>query len=103
MEFFNTIDGERRSSGNNHRQTDPRTGEELWPAPISSAQDLDDAASSARRAFRTWGRSTIEGRVEALRQMSLTLMDNKEELMSILMKETGKSVGQTLIGAWELI
>ncbi len=91
-QFFNVVDGETRSSVNNHQCVDPRTEETLWDAPIATAEDLDEAVAAAQKAAASWGRTTVAERQEVLKKMAEVLQANSEELKEILMRETGKSV-----------
>ncbi|KAL2160176.1 hypothetical protein VTH06DRAFT_1832 [Thermothelomyces fergusii] len=91
LQFFNVVNDELRSSDNVHRGTDPRTEEELWPCPIASTQDLEDAVAAAQEAFKTWSLTTVEERQALLVKLADVIRDNAEELASILMRETGKS------------
>lgn len=90
--FYNIIKGECRPAEEHEQCIDPRTGEKLWKAPIASAEDLDDAVKSARKAFRSWSKSTIADRTEVLRDISKIFVDHKSELVETIVKETGKSV-----------
>ena|ERR1700753_1727489 len=91
-QFFNVINDELRGSKETHRVANPRTEELLWDAPVASAQDLDDAVSSALKAFPAWAKSTTAERQAALVKLGEVLRDHEEELTDILMKESGKSV-----------
>ncbi|KAJ5013304.1 putative aldehyde dehydrogenase FUS7 [Colletotrichum sp. SAR 10_99] len=91
MKFFNVIDGQRRSSDNSHQCTDPRTEEPLWDAPLATTQDLDEAVEAAQKALKTWSKTSIEERSEYLRKIVEVFTASKQELMEIVMKETGKS------------
>ena len=100
-QFFNIINDELRGSETTHRVTDPRTEEELWPCPVATTQDFEDAVEAARRAFTTWGQTTVAERQALLVKLADVVKENGEELASILMKETGKSVGYNPSGTFE--
>jgi acyl-CoA reductase-like NAD-dependent aldehyde dehydrogenase len=89
--FYNTINGEKRSSANVHRTVDPRTEQDLWDAPIATTQDLDEAVAAAEKALETWGRSTIEERKAALVKIAEKMKEHAAELEEIIRLETGKS------------
>ncbi|KAK2023391.1 aldehyde dehydrogenase [Colletotrichum zoysiae] len=91
MEFFNVINGQRRSSESNHQCTNPRTEDPLWDAPIASLRDLEDAISGAQKALQTWSKTTTEERADYLSKIADVYTAHKEELMEIVMRETGKS------------
>ncbi|EFQ34800.1 aldehyde dehydrogenase [Colletotrichum graminicola] len=91
MEFFNVVDGQRRASDNHHQCTNPRTEEPLWDAPVATVHDLEDAITAAQKAFQTWSKTTVKERADYLRKIVDVYIAHKEELMEIIMKETGKS------------
>ncbi|KAK6225493.1 aldehyde dehydrogenase [Colletotrichum tabaci] len=91
MKFFNVIDGQRRGSDKHHRCTDPRTEEPLWDAPIATVHDLANAVAAAQKALKAWSKTTVDERCDYLRRIVEVYTTHKEELMEIVMKETGKS------------
>ena len=66
--FHNTIDGEARGGKEKHFGINPSTGEKLWPVPIGSQQDVDDAVQSAEKAFESWSQTTVEKRKELIQK-----------------------------------
>lgn len=92
MQFFNIIDGQKRSGEETHRGTNPRTEQPLWEVPVASLQDLDDAVAAAQRAIKTWSKTTVPERQALLTKLCERLQTHKQELMDILMQESGKSV-----------
>ncbi len=90
LRFFNVIDGKIRPAKQHHQVIDPRTEEPLWDAPVASPQDLDDAVEAARRAFKTWKKSTVAERQAKIAQVARCVADNKKLLVEILMRESGK-------------
>lgn len=90
LQFFNVVDGKIRFAKEHHQVIDPRTEEPLWDAPFASTQDLDDAVEAARRAFKTWKKTTVAERQAKITEVVKCIEDNKKLLSEILMKETGK-------------
>ncbi|KAK0706963.1 Aldehyde/histidinol dehydrogenase [Lasiosphaeria miniovina] len=90
-QFFNVINDELRGSEKTHAVTDPRTEENLWPCPIASTDDFEDAVAAARKAFTTWSRTTVAERQALLVKLAEVLEQNAGELAEILARETGKS------------
>lgn len=90
--FYNIINDELRGSDKTHRVTDPRTEEELWPCPIASTQDFEDAVAAAQQAFKSWSKTTVPERQALLVKLADVIKENADELANILMKESGKSV-----------
>lgn len=91
-QFFNIINDELRGSENTTTVTNPRTEEDIWPCPVATTQDFEDAVAAAHAAFPSWSQTTVPERQAALVKLADVLRDNREELASILSLETGKSV-----------
>lgn len=91
LAFFNIINDELRGSEKTHAVTDPRTEEDLWPCPIATTDDFEDAVTAAQKAFVTWGRTTVAERQALLVKLADVLREHAGELGEILSKETGKS------------
>ncbi|KAK2008448.1 aldehyde dehydrogenase [Colletotrichum eremochloae] len=91
MEFFNVIDGQRRAGDSHHQGINPRTEEPLWDAPVATMHDLEDAIAAAQKALQTWSKTTTKERANYLSKIADVYNAHKEELMEIIMKETGKS------------
>ncbi|KAI1869491.1 hypothetical protein JX265_006581 [Neoarthrinium moseri] len=91
FQFFNVIGGKSRSAEEVHQVVDPRTEENLWDVPVATAKDLDDAVEAGLTAFKSWRKSTNADRRDLLLAVRQNMLDNVDELSTILMKETGKS------------
>nr|POE62290.1 putative aldehyde dehydrogenase fus7 [Quercus suber] len=91
--FGNVVNGQLRSSDDKHRGTDPVSGELSWDVPIGTQQDVDDAVVSAQKAFESWSETPMEKRKEMLTKYRDLYMSYVDELTTLLMKETGKPVG----------
>ncbi|KIH90783.1 hypothetical protein SPBR_00475 [Sporothrix brasiliensis 5110] len=96
--FFNIVDGARRpaaattdGAAQTHHSVDPRNEEELWPCPIATTQDLDDAIASANAAFSSWSQTTLAERQKLLVRIADQIKAHEDELTDILRRETGKS------------
>ena len=100
--FFNIVDGARRPAAaategaapQTHHSVDPRNEEQLWPCPIATTQDLEDAITSANAAFPTWAQTTLAERQKLLVRIADQIKAHEEELTDILRRETGKSVSR---------
>ncbi|KAL3451469.1 aldehyde dehydrogenase domain-containing protein [Aspergillus insuetus] len=88
---YNIINGRNRARQRTHRGTDPRTDQPLWPCPVASKDDLDDAVAAARSVFRTWADTDIQCRQQALLALADMLAVEKELISGIVCRETGKS------------
>ncbi|KAK0634666.1 aldehyde dehydrogenase domain-containing protein [Bombardia bombarda] len=91
LQFFNIINDEERGSEETHAVTDPRTEEDLWPCPVATEADFEDAVAAAQKAFPAWSKTTVPERQAALVKLAAILEEHLEELTDILSKESGKS------------
>lgn len=89
-EFYNIINGQPRGGKDQHYGTNPATGEKLWPVPIGSQKDVDEAVDVARKAFESWRELSIEKRKEYLSKCKDVLLSNAEDMTELLCAETGK-------------
>jgi acyl-CoA reductase-like NAD-dependent aldehyde dehydrogenase len=90
--FTNTVAGKQVGGEKEHHGIDPTTGEELWPVPIASQQDVDNAVESATKAFEKFRDVPLEKRKELLQKYCDLWTENAEEMINLLCKETGKPV-----------
>ena len=89
----NFIDGERVSSGAETEPVlNPSTGEELARAPRSSAEEVDQAAQAARRAFEGWSQTTPAQRAEALLGIADVVEEHGDELARMEALNAGKPI-----------
>jgi acyl-CoA reductase-like NAD-dependent aldehyde dehydrogenase len=88
--FQNVIDGKLVGSEEQYHGTNPSTGEELWPVPVASEEDVNTAVTAARKAFKSWRNVPVEDRRQALYAWSSKLVEYKDELTEILCKEVGR-------------
>jgi succinate-semialdehyde dehydrogenase/glutarate-semialdehyde dehydrogenase len=72
----------------------PFTGDLLHDLPLSSAQDVEDAASAARVAQLAWQSAGFAERRRILLAAHDRLLAGRERLLDILQTETGKTRGQ---------
>ncbi len=65
----------------------PATGEELWRGAHG---DVDDAVSSARRAWPAWAALALGNRIEIARRFANEVRADAEKLADLIATETGK-------------
>ena len=68
----------------------PLSGEIIWQGHGANAEDINEAAKSARVAFAEWGFTTREKRLEIIEKFQTILENNKQQLAEIIAQETGK-------------
>lgn len=72
----------------------PATEELLAHVPLSSKEDVERAAISAKEAFRTWSRTPVPKRARVLFKYQQLLVDHWEELAGFITRENGKSYNE---------
>ncbi|WP_193508925.1 succinic semialdehyde dehydrogenase [Cryobacterium sp. BB736] len=79
------------TSGETAAVNQPFTGELLHELPLSSLDDVADAAARARLAQLSWSHAGFEHRRKVLLRAHDLLLERREELLDILQAETGKA------------
>ncbi|KIW89886.1 uncharacterized protein Z519_09315 [Cladophialophora bantiana CBS 173.52] len=88
--FSNVIDGSLRSSKHKYQGIDPNTSRPNWDVPVASLKDVDNAVDAANRAYKEWRTTSWEYRRERINLFKETVQAYEEDLVEILIKETGK-------------
>lgn len=70
---------------------DPATGEVIGTCPESDAKDVDKAIDAAATAFPAWRNRTPRDRSRILRRWYDLLMENAEDLATLISWENGKA------------
>jgi aldehyde dehydrogenase (NAD+) len=79
------------SSGATFKDINPAINSDVIGAfPDSSAEDVDDAVSAARKAYQTWSRMPAPARGEILRKIGDVLSERKDEIAHAMTREMGK-------------
>lgn len=60
--------------------------------PVATEKDLEDAVTAAERAYKTWSKTPIKKRKEAIAAYANALKDYENDLKEVVLKETGKPV-----------
>ncbi|MDQ7977844.1 succinylglutamate-semialdehyde dehydrogenase [Paraburkholderia sp. SARCC-3016] len=68
----------------------PGTNELVWEGNSASAEDVERAVRSARRAFAHWSATAFEARCAIARRFAVLLSERKEALAATIGRETGK-------------
>ena len=85
------IDGEwAAASGPAFASRNPGTGATVWEGKSASADDVDRAVKSARRAFAKWSAVSFEERCAIMRRFAALLTERKEAIAHAIGRETGK-------------
>lgn len=89
-EFRNIINGQPRDSEEKHYGTNPVTGEQLWPVPVATESDVNEAVEAAEKAFESWSQVPFDERKTYLKKFMAHYMAHVDEMIKLLAEETGK-------------
>ncbi|MGT2471327.1 succinylglutamate-semialdehyde dehydrogenase [Paraburkholderia terrae] len=85
------IDGEWvAGTGHAFASRNPGTGATVWEGNSASAEDVDRAVMSARRAFALWSAVSLDERVAVARRFAALINERKESIAEAIGRETGK-------------
>lgn len=90
--FQNIVNGELRGAKKTYTGINPSTREELWPVPVATSQDVEDAVKAANAAFPSWSQTPFEKRLDMLKKYLELYQGYEEELIELMTKECGKPV-----------
>ncbi|KAI7700578.1 aldehyde dehydrogenase, partial [Hortaea werneckii] len=88
--FHNIVDGKPRDGKAKHHGVNPATGEQLWPVPIGTQQDVDDAVDAAQKAFESWSQVPLEKRKSLIEKFKDHYMAYNDDMIDLMCQETGK-------------
>lgn len=72
----------------------PLTGDIIAQVAVSSREDLDNAVSAAKEAFKTWSKTPIKDRVQVFFRYKRLLEQNIDELSALIQEENGKTLDE---------
>ncbi len=75
----------------------PNTGELLGSAPIHTEPEVRQAVERARVAQREWGARTLKDRLRVLQQVQDALVEQSDEIASLVALEVGKGELEALV------
>ncbi|GAB2501884.1 methylmalonate-semialdehyde dehydrogenase [Alkalibacterium psychrotolerans] len=70
----------------------PATGELIGKVPLSSKDELNEAAEKAQEAFTTWSRVSVPKRGRFMFKLQNLLIEHSEELAQLITLENGKTI-----------
>jgi malonate-semialdehyde dehydrogenase (acetylating) / methylmalonate-semialdehyde dehydrogenase len=74
----------------------PIDGNLLSTVPLSSAKDLDNAVTAAKKAFPAWSKMPIKERVQVFFRYKTLLEKNLKELAELCSEENGKTYSESV-------
>jgi acyl-CoA reductase-like NAD-dependent aldehyde dehydrogenase len=90
--FRNVIDGQLKDTAAHRSSNNPSTLEKNANSPISTINDVNNAVSAARKAFKLWARVPQEERKHAIMKFASALEANAQAFAAMVVKEQGKPV-----------
>jgi len=91
-----TINGKPDESKSTFPVINPATEKIIYQCPCASIEQLSDTVFYAKEAFKTFKLSTLNERIDLLRQASKAVENNKQELAELLTQEQGKPLSDAL-------
>ena len=75
---------------------DPVTQQPIWQGAEATADEVEQACQSARNAFAAWARRPLAERLEIIQRFATLLEQNKQQLATVISRETSKPLWETL-------
>lgn len=75
----------------------PATGAQFGEVKMTSPQDVQQTVNEMRAAFPTWSKKSVRERIAILRKFQQVLIEDREEISSVLNQDCGKSRQDGLI------
>ncbi|WP_100260459.1 aldehyde dehydrogenase family protein [Qipengyuania seohaensis] len=92
--YANLIDGEMVTTADTIEVVNPANEQVIGVVPSCTKDELDRAVDAARRAFKTWKKTSSEERQKVVQAIAAAIKDNAEELYRLLTSEQGKPHAQ---------
>jgi acyl-CoA reductase-like NAD-dependent aldehyde dehydrogenase len=90
--FSNIIAGSPRGSDITTSGTNPLNEAPLWPAPVATVADVEDAVRAAKEAFPTWSQKSYKQRTDLLERFADLYLSHASGFCQLLATECGRSV-----------
>src|SRR3984885_15628623 len=74
----------------------PATEEIVDSVPAGSAEDVELAVATAKRAFAEWSKTDVEKRAASLTKAAELIQANAKELAATLTSEQGKPIAEAM-------
>lgn len=82
---------------------DPVSQEVIWQGAEATAAQVEQACQSARAAFAAWARRPLAERIEVIHRFASLLEQNKQQLATVISRETSKPIWETLTEVQSMI
>jgi acyl-CoA reductase-like NAD-dependent aldehyde dehydrogenase len=91
-QFANVVDGKAKPTQQVRHAINPANKSQLWPAPVSTIEDVDAAVDAAKHAAPLWAATSWTERQACVSQLADALANCAEKFAEILTLESGKPV-----------
>lgn len=81
--------------GHDVSSLNPAKNEVIWQGKSASAEQVNQAVLSARKAFAAWSTTSLDDRIALATRFAEVLAENKEQLATTIALETGKPLWET--------
>ncbi|GIJ88214.1 hypothetical protein Asppvi_007132 [Aspergillus pseudoviridinutans] len=95
--FHNVINNELTTTAQTRHGINPANRQPNPEVPVSTQEDLDRAVDAARKAFRTWSKTSVDERRTALNTFADKIEANKDALARLMTQEQGKPLSQSTV------
>ncbi|MBX7513538.1 aldehyde dehydrogenase family protein [Qipengyuania sp. GH38] len=92
--YANLIDGEMITTSETIEVVNPANEQVIGVVPSCTKDELDRAVDAARRAFKSWKKTSAEERQKVVQGIAAAIKDNADELYRLLTSEQGKPHAQ---------
>ncbi|WP_422357608.1 aldehyde dehydrogenase family protein [Qipengyuania flava] len=93
-DYKNLIDGEMVDNGEWLEVLNPANEQVVGRVPAAGKDELDRAVAAARRAFKSWKKTSHEERQQVVQGIAAAIKENADELFRLLTTEQGKPHAQ---------
>ena len=93
-DYKNLIDGEMVDNGEWLEVLNPANAQVVGRVPAAGKDELERAVAAARRAFKSWKKTSHEERQQVVQGIAAAIKENADELFRLLTTEQGKPHAQ---------
>lgn len=68
----------------------PATGEKIGSVEETPLEQVDELYAQARLAFNTWGKTSVDERLQYLKKLRLYIVEHLDEIAKVISDDTGK-------------
>lgn len=84
-----------QGSGANSTKTNPMNNQTIWTGNETTTEQVNQACHSARQAFPSWAKLSVDERIAIIQRFASLLEENKIALAKVISQETSKPLWET--------